>query len=295
MSIVDPRLGLFCFGHGYVASALATAVALDGWRCAGTCRSETKCRNLSAMDIAAYLFDRDLPLANFAEVLSEFTHVLVSAPPDEIGDPVIDHHFDDLSEHGRLQWIGYLSTTGVYGDCNGDWVDETAPIRPTSERGNRRAAAESRWLEFGQNTGVVVQIFRLAGIYGPGRNPLAHLRAGTARRIYKEGQVFGRIHIDDVVAALRASIAYPKPSAIYNVADDLPSPPDEVISYAAQLLGMEPPLLEDIKTAEMSDIGRSFYMENKRVSNRRLKDELGVTLKYPNYRVGLRALLKSAI
>ena len=174
-------------------------------------------------------------------------------------------------------------------------MDETAPIRPTSERENRRAAADSRWLEFGQNTGVVVQIFRLAGIYGPGRNPLPHLRAGTARRIYKEGQVFGRIHIDDVVAALRASIAYPKPGAIYNVADDLPSPPDEVISYAAQLLGMEPPLLEDIKTAEMSDIGRSFYMENKRVSNRRLKDELGVTLKYPNYRVGLRALLKSAI
>jgi nucleoside-diphosphate-sugar epimerase len=291
MSIVDARISLFCFGYGYVASALAAAVALDGWRCAGTCRTDTKCRSLAAKDVTASLFDRDLPLANCAETLSEFTHVLVSVPPDEMGDPVLDLHRDDLFDHGRLQWIGYLSTTGVYGDCNGDWVDETASVRPTSERGKRRAAAESRWLEFGRNAGVPVQIFRLAGIYGPSRNSLAQLRAGTARRIYKEGQVFGRIHIDDIVEALCASIDNPNFGAIYNVADDLPAAPDEVISYAAQLLGMEPPPLEDIKTAEMSEMGRSFYTENKRVSNRRLKDELGLTLKYPNYRVGLRALM----
>ena len=291
MNIVDARLGLFCFGHGYVASALASAVALDGWKYAGTCRTDTKCKILNANGITAHLFDRDLPLANSTEVLSKFTHVLVSVPPDEMDDPVLNLHLKDLCDHGRLKWIGYLSTTGVYGDCNGEWVDETTPVRPTSERGKRRAMAESRWQEFGQNAGVPVQIFRLAGIYGPERNPLAQLRAGTARRIHKEGQVFGRIHIDDIVAALRSSIANPNSGAIYNVADDLPASPCQVISYAAQLLGMEPPLLEDFKTAKMSEMGRSFYTENKRVSNRLLKDELGISLKYPNYCVGLRALL----
>jgi nucleoside-diphosphate-sugar epimerase len=289
--MVDTRLELFCFGLGYVASALASAVTADGWSCAGTSRSEAKCKRLNAKNITAFQFDRDLPLAMGAEALAGATHILISVPPDDVGTPVLDLHGWDLANHGCLKWIGYLSTTGVYGNRDGDWVDETTPVRPLSERGRRRVAAESGWLELGRSAGVPVCVFRLASIYGPGRNPFVQLRAGSARRIHREGQVFGRIHVDDIVATLRASIAKPNPGAIYNLADDEPAPPDEVISYAAQLLGVEPPALEVFNTAELSEMGRSFYMENKRVSNRRIKDELGVTLKHPDYRVGLRALL----
>ncbi len=282
---------LFCFGFGYVASALARAVTPQGWHCAGTSRSAANCARLEGLDIAAFQMDRDHPLTDCAEILASTTHILVSVPPDAAGDPVLDLHAGDIARHDGIEWIGYLSTTGVYGDWKGEWVDETTPLRPASERGRRRAAAEARWLELGRSAGVPVHAFRLAGIYGPGRSPIDQLRAGTARRIRKEGQVFGRIHVDDIVATLCASMAQPNPGAIYNLTDDEPAPSDEVVEFSAQLMGIDPPPLVPFDEAEMSAMARSFYAESKRVSNSRIKDELGVSLMYPNFRVGLQALL----
>ncbi len=291
MSPADNNHRLFCFGLGYVATALAQAVMPDGWRCAGTSRSEADCQQLEALGIAAFRLDRDRPLPGCAALLADASHILVSVPPDAAGDTVLDLHGEDIAKHGAAEWVGYLSTTGVYGNRDGEWVDETTPLRPASDRGRRRMAAEAQWLALGRSAGLPVHVFRLGGIYGPGRNPIDQLRAGTARRIHKKGQVFGRIHVDDIVATLCASFAQPNPGAIYNLTDDEPAPSDEVVEFAAQLMSLQPPPLEPFDKAELSAMARSFYAENKRVSNSRIKDELGVALKYPNYRAGLRALL----
>ncbi|MGE5145709.1 MAG: SDR family oxidoreductase, partial [Candidatus Eiseniibacteriota bacterium] len=219
------------------------------------------------------------------------THVLSSVPPDDTGDAVLDHHARDIASCRTLQWVGYLSTTGVYGDRGGGWVDESDALRPSGARGRHRVAAEDGWRALFREHGLPVHVFRLAGIYGPGRNALAQLRAGTARRIDKPGQVFSRIHVDDIVGVLRASMARPAPGAVYNVADDMPAPPQDVVAFAAELLDMAPPPLIPFAEAELSTMARSFYDDSKRVHNDRIKRELGVTLAYPNYRAGLRALL----
>ena len=291
MNPTDKKYRLFCFGYVYVAAAFAETVKQDSWRCAGTCRGEERCHILGAHDVEMYRMARGHPLQKGNEALASATHILVSIPPDCMGDTVLDLHGSDLELLNRIEWIGYLSTTNVYGNRDGHWVDESTPVLPTSERGRRRAEAETKWLALGRRTGLPVHIFRLAGIYGPNRNLIARLRAGSARRIRKEGQVFGRIHIDDIVATLRASIAQPTPGEVYNVTDDEPAPPDAVVAYAAQLVGEEPPPLEIFESAEMSAMAQTFYTENKRVSNNRIKKELGVTLKYPNYRLGLCDLL----
>lgn len=291
MNATTDKFFLFCLGYGYVAAALAEAVMREGWRCAGTCRDEEKCRTLCVGEVELFKMARGFPLQKCNEAFAGATHILVSVPPDTEGDLVLDLHGGDIELLNRVKWIGYLSTTGVYGNRDGHWVDEWTPICPTSERGRRRAEAESKWLDLGRRTGIPVHVFRLAGIYGPGRNPIARLRAGSARRIRREGQVFGRIHVNDIVTTLRASAAQPTPGMVYNVTDDEPAPPDVVVAYAAQLLGAEPPALEQFETAEMSAMARTFYTENKRVSNNRIKKELGVMLKYPNYRVGLDGLL----
>jgi nucleoside-diphosphate-sugar epimerase len=206
---------------------------------------------------------------------------------------VLDLHAADVAALGEVAWAGYLSTTGVYGDRRGGTVDESSERIPASQRGRRRVAAEDGWLDLWRNHGIPVHIFRLAGIYGPGRNALETVRQGRARRIRKAGQVFGRIHVDDIVATLAASMARPDPGAPYNVADDEPAPPDEVIAHACELLGVEPPPLQDFETVKdsLSPMALSFYGENKRVSNRRIKEELGVALKWPTYREGLKGLL----
>jgi nucleoside-diphosphate-sugar epimerase len=178
----------------------------------------------------------------------------------------------------------------VYGDHGGAWIDETAPPNPTSARSRRRLAAEEAWLALGRRTGKPVQVFRLAGIYGPRRNPLAQLAAGTATRIVKPGQIFNRIHVDDIAAALAASLDRPRAGAVYNVADDEPAPPQDVVAYAASLAGVVPPAEIPFDEASLSPMARSFYAETKRVSNRLLKQELGLTLRYPTYREGLAAL-----
>ncbi len=212
-------------------------------------------------------------------------------PPDADGDPVLDAHAAEIAHAERLEWIGYLSTTGVYGNHRGLWVDETTPPTPAGERGERRAEAEELWLNYWWGHGIPVQIFRLAGIYGPGRNMLATVKAGTAKRIDKPGQVFSRIHVDDIVTVLRASIARPNGGQIYNVCDDAATPPRDVVEHACELLGIAPPPLIDFDDAELSPMAQSFYADNKRVRNDRIKEELGVTLAYPDYKAGLAALL----
>jgi nucleoside-diphosphate-sugar epimerase len=273
---------LLVFGYGYTAATLARRLVDRGWIIRGTTRRPDK-----PVDAGVELlcFDRDHPLP--ASAFSGVSHVLSSVPPDEMGDPVLDLHLTDLRAAPGLRWVGWLGTTGVYGDHGGAWVDETTPLDPTLARTDRRARAERAWLA----SGLPVHIFRLAGIYGPGRNAFVNLKDGTARRIVKPGQVFSRIHVEDIATVLEASIARPSPGAVYNVCDDEPAPPQDVVSYAAALMGVPPPPEQPYETAELSPMARTFYRDNRRVRNERIKRELGVRLAYPTYREGLRALL----
>jgi nucleoside-diphosphate-sugar epimerase len=280
---------LFCFGLGYTALALARVLAAEGWQIAGTTRDRDKRTRLEVEGIEVYAFERDRPLEQAERALAGTTHVLSSIAPDEQGDPVLGRHARDLLRCASIVWAGYLGTTGVYGDRGGEWVSEADPVAPTMPRTLRRARAEGHWLA----SGLPVHLFRLAGIYGPGpgRNALAAARAGTARRIVKPGQVFCRIHVDDIVQVLRASMARPNPGAIYNVADDEPAPPQDVVTFACTLLGIQPPPETPFDQAELSPMARSFYSDSRRVANARIKEELAVSLHYPSYRAGLRALL----
>lgn len=277
---------LFCFGLGYTAALLARDLAGEGWRVAGTSRDGS--RGADGFEIRR--FSRGAPLADAKALLAGTTHLLVSVPPDDAGDPVLAEHGGDLAALAGLSWVGYLSTTGVYGDRGGAWVDEAAALTPSGERGRRRVAAEAGWLDLHRRHGLPVHVFRLAGIYGPGRSALDTVREGRAQRIDKPGQVFSRIHVADVVQVLRASMARPDPGAVYNVCDDDPAPPEAVIAYACRLLGVPPPPLVPFDAAELSPMARSFWDDNKRVSNRRIKEALGVRLRYPSYRDGLDAL-----
>ena len=225
--------------------------------------------------------------------LASATHVLVSIPPDADLDPVLDVCGPLLGASDRLRWIGYLSTTGVYGNTGGNPVDESAPLVPTSTRAERRVAVERRWLEYGRDHDVAVQIFRLAGIYGPGRSVFDRLRAGPVQRIDRPGHRFSRIHVDDIATVLEASMARPRACGIYNVADDEPAEPEKVLAFAAGLIGIEPgPLVPFSEAAaSMSPMALSFWQDNRIVVNRRIRDELGVRLAYPSFREGLRAIL----
>jgi nucleoside-diphosphate-sugar epimerase len=283
------RPHLFCFGLGYSGMTLARRLTAAGWTVTGTCRTTEKAALLRDMGFGAVLFDRNRPIE--PQILNGVTHVLVSVPPDPLGDPVLARHGDEIAAVPTLWWLGYLSTTGVYGDRAGGLVDETAPLRPTGERGRRRVVAEQGWLGLWRDRGVPVHIFRLAGIYGPGRSALDALRAGTAKRIDKPGQVFSRIHVEDVASVLIASIEKPRPGAVYNVCDDGPASPEAVVAHAAKLLGVEPPPLVPLDAAGLSPMARSFYDDNKRVSNRLIKAELGLRLRYSDFRAGLAAIL----
>lgn len=276
---------LLSFGHGYSARALTRLLVPQGWRVIGTTRSADKMAGLREPGVEALRFPGD----DLRPALDMASHVLISAGPDAGGDPVLAlmrQAFIDCAPN--LEWVGYLSTTGVYGDHEGGWVDETTPLAPSTRRGQLRQEAEAAWQAI---PGLPLHIFRLAGIYGPGRGPFAKVRKGTARRIIKPGQVFSRIHVDDIAQVLDASIKKPNPGAVYNLCDDDPAPPQDVIAYAAELLNVPVPPAVDFDKAELSPMARSFYAESKRVRNDRIKDELGVVLKYPDYRQGLKALL----
>ena len=288
---------LFVFGLGYTALALARRLKAKGWRIAGTVQSEEKRAALAADGITAFVFDGTRPMADAASALAGTTHLLQSIPPgvgggEAGGDPVLRHHAPDLAALKDVRWVGYLSTTGVYGDRGGEWVDEKAGLHPSGPRGRARVEAEQGWLALGR-FGLAVHLFRLAGIYGPGRSALDTVREGRAKRIVKPGQVFSRIHVEDIASVLEASISRPNAGAAYNVCDDDPAPPQEVIAYACGLLGVPAPPEVPYEEAarSMSEMARSFYAESKRVANHRIKTELGVKLAYPDYRAGLKALL----
>jgi len=279
---------LFVFGLGYSARCLAHRLLALGWQVAGTCRDPDKQAELRKEGIEAHLFDRAHPIADIAARLAGASHLLVSVPPDEAGDPVLDLHGPALASLvEKIGWVGYLSTTGVYGDRQGGWVDEDSPLMPSNARGRRRLAAETSWRQPPFNA----HIFRLAGIYGPGRSALDAVRQGKAKRIDKPGQVFSRIHVADIAAIIMASMAGPNPGRVYNVCDGDPAPPGDVVAFACDLLGVEPPPLQSLTEVDLSPMALSFYNDSKRVSNRRIKAELGIDLIYPSYRVGLPALL----
>ncbi len=286
---------LFCFGLGYTGTAVARNLLAEGWRVSGTCREIEHAEALTELGVEVHLFDRNPPLTDLAAALAGVDHVLSSVPPDAQGDAVLDLHGDDLVACADgLKWIGYLSTTGVYGTRDGDWVDEDSQRRPGSERAVWRAAAEDAWLALGETIAAPVQVFRLAGIYGPGRSVFERIKSGRAKRIQRAGQMFSRIHVDDIVTSLRASMDRPRAGGIYNVCDNEPAAPADVITFACQLLDISPPPLIDFEVAELSDMALTFWADNKKVRNTRLKQELGVTLQYPDYRAGLNAIFKSA-
>ena len=275
----------FLFGLGFSGRVIARALMAAGWRVAGTTRSG-EAADLPGIEVFA--FDRDHPLPQGA--LDGVTAVLSSVPPDSDGDPVLDLCGDRLRAVAPA-WAGYLSTTGIYGDCGGALVSEDTAPNPTLDRSRRRLAAEQAW----QASGLPVHVFRLAGIYGPGRSAIDSVRAGTARRIVKPGQVFSRIHVDDIAQTVLASLASPNPGAAYNVCDDDPAPPQDVIAHACALLGIDAPpeIPWEQAKATLSPMALSFYADNKRVSNRRIKQELAVSLRYPDYRAGLAAILEA--
>ena len=283
---------LLSFGHGYSARALAAHLLLRGWRVIGTTRSSARAAEVRVTGAEVLLWPAEDGGAAVREALGDATHVLASAPPGDAGDPVLAAFADDLRVHAHhFQWVGYLSTTGVYGDRGGGWVDEDSECRPATRRGLARLDAEAAWGVLREEAGLPLHIFRLAGIYGPGRGPFPKVQAGTARRIVKPGQVFSRIHVDDIARTLSASIGAPEPGTVYSLCDDFAAPPEDVLSYAAALLGLPDPPTVAYNEAEMSPMARSFYAESKRVSNARIKARLGVQLIHPTYREGLASLL----
>lgn len=273
---------LLSIGHGYSAQALARRLLPEGWHIIGTTRSEAGAAALRATGIEALVW----PTEDLAPALARATHLLTSVAPVD-GDPVLQALGPQIAG-ARLGWVGYLSTTAVYGHHNGDWVDETTPLAPTTTRGAARVQAEADWAALG----LPLHVFRLAGIYGPGRGPFEKVRDGTARRIHKAGQVFSRIHVDDIANVLHAALLRPNPG-IYNLCDDDPASPEDILGLAAEMLGLPPPPIVPYEQAEMTPMARSFYAENKRVRNDRIKSVLGVKLDFPTYREGLAAILAS--
>lgn len=281
-------MNLFCFGLGYCADYLSAKLIKQGWQVSATCRTSEKAAVLEASGIRPVLLSgKKVTVTD----LGKADHILISVPPEQDGsDPVLNFAGAALAAlQDQIKWVGYLSTTGVYGDHQGAWIDEETPAGLLSERGQRRVAVEAQWAA----TGLPMHYFRLAGIYGPGRNSLRALQNGTARRVVKQGQVFSRIHLVDITRILEASMANPNAGRAYSVCDDTPAPPQDVVTYAAELMGVSPPALQDFATAELSPMARSFYGENKRIRNYRIKEELGVSLEYPDYRAGLSALWES--
>lgn len=282
---------LVALGLGYSAAAFVAQGAGRFGHVTATVRQPERALALSRPSLDVIPWAGGPPPAALAEALRQADALLVSVPAAEGGDPALPWLASDIAAAPCLRWIGYLSTVGVYGDHAGAVVTESSALRATSRRGLDRIAAEAAWLRLGEDARKTVQIFRLAGIYGPGRNQLAALREGAARRIVKPGHLFSRIHVDDIAGACLASLDRPLPGAAYNVADDEPAPASEVVTFAAALLGVPPPPEENFETAALSPMARSFYADSRKVSNARLTGELGYALRYPTYREGLRALL----
>ena len=283
---------LLCFGLGYTATALAARLAHEGWTISATATSPEGAARIAALGYTAHLFDGAAHAASPAltAAINSATHIVSSAPPSPSGDPILAHLAPTLAASPTLTWLAYLSTIGVYGDHAGAWIDETTPATPRSPRSQRRASAESAWLTLGRSVNKTALIFRIAGIYGPGRSAIDTVLNGTARRLIKPGQVFNRIHRDDIASMLAAAIARTPSHTIYNVCDDEPAPPQDVIAYAASLLGRPIPPDIPYDPATLTEMAASFYSENKRCSNARAKSDLAWQPAFPTYREGLTAI-----
>ncbi|MGB0670653.1 MAG: SDR family oxidoreductase [Rhodospirillales bacterium] len=286
---------LFVFGLGYTAEALLRQLTREGWEVAGTTRDRNRAPALEALGARCFPFDRGHPLDEPLRTIGQASHILVTIPPDAEGDIAFDLHGGDIVRANDLAWLGYLSTTGVYGNTDGAEVDEDSPLRPSSPRAQRRVDAEQNWLSLRRERLVPVHIFRLPGIYGPGRSVLDQIREGKAKRIDKPDHHFSRIHVDDIAGVLKASMQAPDPGSIYNVVDDEPAPPALVTYQACQMLSMRPPPLIPFEQAKtrMSDMALSFWNDNRCVSNAKIKRDLGYKLRYPTFREGLAAIVKA--
>lgn len=283
---------LLVLGLGYSARHTVARLLGEGVHVTGTARTAEKAARLAERGIEGVAFDGTAPSPALAEAIAGAGHILASAGPDHDGDPFLRHHATDIARaaaSGRLRWIGYYSTVGVFGDTGGAWVDDEAPVAPASERTRWRVDAEAAWTAIGTGAGVPVALLRLAGIYGPGRNAFVNLAAGTARRVVKPGQVFNRIHVEDI-GAVTAAAARAEAGGPFNVTDDEPAPPQDPIAFAADLMGVPVPPEQPFEPAALSPMALTFWSENRRVANRRLREDLGVALAHPTYREGLGAL-----
>ncbi|MCI5049968.1 MAG: SDR family oxidoreductase [Rickettsiales bacterium] len=277
---------LFCFGFGYTAQHFAQQMMPKGYEFVGTTRSEAKIHQWAEQGVTLLPFPDSTPDA-IEDHLAKADAVLVCVPPDAEGDPVF-RVFKGVLAQSNIKWLGYLSTTGVYGDAGGEWIDESSELKPFDARTHQRCLAEEQWLSLSAD--IPVHIFRLAGIYGPGRNVLERVRAGKARRIIKEGHMFSRIHVYDIARILAASLSRPEAGAIYNCCDDVPCESSKVTEFACDLLGVPYPEAEPFEQADISEMMRSFYSANRCVSNQLIKDKLGLELAYASFDEGLRAL-----
>jgi nucleoside-diphosphate-sugar epimerase len=282
----------FFFGLGFSSTYAADALQKQQPTVArfGTVRTPDKAELLRAGGIEAHIFDGTAPGATLGPDLRKSSYVIFSIAPGADGDPALIHHRADLDAAADLQWLCYYSTVGVYGDFAGAWIDETAPLVPRNERSDRRVLAEQVWRDYAAERGVPLTILRLAGIYGPGRSTFDKLRDGTSRRVVKPGQVFNRIHVEDI-GRVTALAAEARLDGTFNLGDDEPTPPQDVIAHAAAMLGVEPPPELPYETAPMTPMQRSFYADNKRVSNAAIKQALDIQLLYPTYREGLASIL----
>lgn len=293
----SPPGHLLLFGAGYSARRVADRLLPQGWTVSGTTRSRDRASELEAARIRPLVWSGDgageTDEAALSAAIGGATHALQSVPPGPDGDPVLQRFRPALTAAAgqSLRWMGLLSTTGVYGEHRGDWVDERTPPGPGFARTRARVAQEEAWAAWAQDAGITLQVFRLSGIYGPGRSVLDRLRAGTARRIVKPGAVSNRIHVDDIADAVVAGIHHPALTGVFNLSDDLPAPPDEVMVHGASLLGLDPPPAITLEEAGLSPVGLSFWAEDRRVRSVRVRSELGYDLRYPTYREGLSAIL----
>ena len=277
---------LLIFGHGYTASALVDHLGTEDWEIFGTTRNVDTADLLKENNITPLMWSDDTSIKS---IIKRSNCILHSIAPTEVEDPVYEKFAEDIIARSiNLSWFGYLSTTSVYGNHDGQWVDEKTPVNPSSNRGLLRVNAENTWARINN---LPLHIFRLAGIYGEGRSPLDKIRSGKAQLISKPGQFFSRIHVEDIAQVLKASIELPNRGSIYNVCDDMPAAPDEVLAYAAKLLNYPEPPRIDFEAAELSPMAKSFYSDNKRVNNHLIKNEFSLALKFPNFKAGLDALV----
>lgn len=276
---------ILIFGAGYSGKAFGKFAASSGARVFGTTRSEENTAILKSHGIEPIIFDGTTVTSELDQIIGQATEIIISAAPNEDGDPILIAAEKNLADAAELKWIAYLSTVGVYGNHDGAWVDENTICKPVSKRSIQRVAAENAWMDFAGKRGLPLSILRLSGIYGPGRNALKNIAEGKARRLVKPGQVFNRIHVADIARSL-SFLSDNYADGLFNVTDNMPSPPQDVVEYAASVTKIDPPEPIDFDSATLSPMARSFYGENKRVSNAKIKS-LGFQFSYPDYRYAL--------